>query len=138
MHEEIVDLLKKNNLSITQTRLDILSMFYKTQGALAHGSIEKAGSKNFDRVTIYRTLQTFVEKGIIHTIPTADNAVLYALCKEHCSEGDHHDNHVHFICHRCGHTYCLDKISTPQISLPKGFRVSQTNVVIDGVCDKCK
>lgn len=138
MQEEILNILRKNNLSITQSRFDILSLFMETKGALAHASIEKHGGKSFDRVTVYRTLQTFVEKGIIHSIPTADNSILYALCKEHCSEGHHHDDHVHFICDRCGNTYCLDKVTTPKILLPKGFRVFQTNVVIDGICDKCK
>jgi Fur family ferric uptake transcriptional regulator len=33
--------------------------------------IEKEVGDKYDRVTIYRTLQTFEEKGIIHTIPTA-------------------------------------------------------------------
>lgn len=137
MQEQIENILRKSNLSVTQSRVGILSLFYKTQGALAHGSIEKLSSKHFDRVTVYRTLQTFVEKGIIHTIPTADNSVLYAMCKEHCSEGHHHDNHVHFICDKCGNTYCLDKVSNPKVSLPKGFRIEQTNVVISGMCDKC-
>lgn len=137
MQEEIENILRKSNLSVTQSRVDILSLFYKTPGALAHASIEKMSSKHFDRVTVYRTLQTFVEKGIIHTIPTADNSILYALCKEHCEEGHHHDNHVHFICDKCGNTYCLDKVSNPKVSLPKGFQVSQTNVVVSGMCDKC-
>jgi Fur family ferric uptake transcriptional regulator len=33
--------------------------------------LKQKRGEHFDRVTVYRTLQTFVEKGIIHTIPTA-------------------------------------------------------------------
>src|SRR6187549_1806420 len=115
MQDRIADLLKKNQLSITDSRKKILELFQKSGNALAHSDIEKMSGEHFDRVTIYRTLQTFVEKGIIHTIPTIDNSVMYALCKEECSDGHHHDDHVHFICSSCGTTYCLDQVSVPPV-----------------------
>ena len=80
--ETLPDILKKNQLSITESRKKILELFLNSAGALAHADIEKSTDGSFDRVTVYRTLQTFVEKGIIHNIPTTDNAILYALCKD--------------------------------------------------------
>jgi Fur family ferric uptake transcriptional regulator len=79
------EILRKKNLSVTESRKKILSLFLGGSDALAHGDIEKKAGEKFDRVTVYRTLQTFVEKGIIHTIPTSDNSVRYALCKD-CNE----------------------------------------------------
>ena len=76
------EVLKRNQLSVTESRIQILELFYNKNNALEHNDIEKVTGEKFDRVTIYRTLQTFVEKGIIHTIPTADNSVRYALCKD--------------------------------------------------------
>jgi Fur family ferric uptake transcriptional regulator len=137
MQEEIKDILKRNNLSVTGSREKILSLFLSQPGALAHGDIEKKAGEKFDRVTVYRTLQTFVEKGIIHTIPTADNSIRYALCKDHCSEGHHHDHHIHFVCTNCGNTYCLDDVVTPEVRLPKGYVSSHIEVVVDGVCKTC-
>ncbi|MDP1764597.1 MAG: transcriptional repressor [Sediminibacterium sp.] len=133
----IAETLKKNQLSITDSRKKILELFMRTNGALAHADIEHQSGTEFDRVTIYRTLQTFVEKGIIHTIPTADNSVRYALCKDQCSAGKHHDDHVHFMCDACGTTYCLDHVMVPAVVLPKGFTVTQTDVVISGTCKNC-
>jgi Fur family ferric uptake transcriptional regulator len=132
------DILKSYKLSITESRIQILDLFHASKGALAHADIEKQSAALFDRVTIYRTLQTFVEKGIIHTIPTADNSVLYALCKDECKEGHHHDNHVHFICDICSITYCLEKVTTPQVQLPEGFIKQQTDVVVSGICKNCR
>jgi Fur family ferric uptake transcriptional regulator len=125
-------------MSITDSRVQILGLFYKQEGALAHADIEKRTSDKIDRVTIYRTLQTFEEKGLIHSIPTADNSVKYALCKEQCEEGHHHDNHVHFICDVCGKTICLDDVLVPEVKLPKGFQPHQSNMVVTGVCGDCK
>ncbi len=133
----INETLKKSQLSITDSRKKILEMFVRSNGALAHADIESQSGVEFDRVTIYRTLQTFVEKGIIHTIPTADNAVRYALCKDACSAGHHHDDHVHFLCDGCGTTYCLDQVTAPQVMLPKGFTSTRTDVVVSGICNKC-
>lgn len=132
------DLLKKNGLSTTASRKKILDLFYESAGALAHADIEKNTDAAFDRVTVYRTLQTFVEKGIIHQIPTTDNSVLYALCKQNCEQGHHHDNHVHFICNKCDNTFCLDDVTVPEVKLPIGFAPLQSAMVVTGLCQQCR
>jgi Fur family ferric uptake transcriptional regulator len=134
----VKDILRNNNLSITASREKILHLFLEQNGALAHGDIEKKAGEKFDRVTVYRTLQTFVDKGIIHTIPTTDNSIRYALCKDDCKEGHHHDHHIHFVCTNCHVTYCLDDVATPELKLPKGYTVSQIEVVAEGICKNCK
>src|SRR5438477_8084597 len=138
MQDEIKEILKRNSLSVTGSREKILGLFLHEQGALAHGDIEKRAGEKFDRVTVYRTLQTFVEKGIIHTIPTADNSIRYALCKDQCTEGHHHDHHIHFICIKCGSTLCLADVTIPEVKLPKGFTFGETEVVVKGICKDCK
>lgn len=131
-------ILKRNQLSITGSRRRILELFLSNSGALAHADIEKKTGERFDRVTVYRTLQSFLEKGIIHTIPTADNAVRYALCKDDCGNGHHHDNHVHFVCEECQTTTCLEGVHVPEVQLPKGFEVSDMQMVVRGTCAECR
>jgi len=131
-------LLKRNHLSITDSRMKILELFVNRHGALNHATIEKNVGAGMDRVTIYRTLQAFVDKGILHTIPTNDNSIRYALCKEDtCTAGQHHDNHVHFICTICSDTTCLDHTTIPDVKLPEGFLAQQFEMVIKGVCNQC-
>ncbi|RYF86261.1 MAG: transcriptional repressor [Chitinophagaceae bacterium] len=130
------DILHRRQLSSTESRRKILTLFLNSDDALTHGDIEKEVGDKYDRVTIYRTLQTFEEKGIIHSIPTADNAIKYALCKE-CEEGHHHDDHVHFICTNCDKTICLDDVVSPKIELPAGYVADNVQVVIQGVCKEC-
>ena len=132
------DILKQSGLSVTESRKKILNLFRDANGALAHADIEKNTSAVFDRVTVYRTLQTFVEKGIIHQIPTTDNSVLYALCRHNCEEGRHQDDHVHFICSKCDHTICLDEVTVPQVKLPKNFKKAHTAMVVTGICGDCR
>ncbi|MFT4094710.1 MAG: transcriptional repressor [Niabella sp.] len=135
--KNIASILKENNLSVTAGRQKILQLFLSSGGALAHADIEKNAGAHFDRVTIYRTLQVFVEKGLIHTIPTSDNSIKYALCKNECTEGHHHDHHVHFVCEKCNNTYCLDGVVTPKVDLPEGYGVTGIEVVAKGICKTC-
>ncbi len=138
MKETMCDnILKRNRLSITGSRKRILELFLQNDGALAHADIEKRTGERFDRVTVYRTLQSFLEKGIIHTIPTSDNSVRYALCKSNCEEGHHHDNHVHFVCTNCNSTSCLEDVRVPLVKLPEGFIASDYQMVVKGRCQKC-
>jgi Fur family ferric uptake transcriptional regulator len=138
MMQDTPNILKRNGLSVTEGRLKILDLFLGTEGALAHADIEKQTAQAFDRVTVYRTLQTFVEKGIIHQIPTTDNSVLYALCRHQCEGGHHHDNHVHFVCAQCDKTICLDDVTVPDVRLPKGFKPIQSAMVVTGICNECR
>ena len=132
----VEEILKKNSLSVTAPRQRILKLFLHTKGALSHSDIET--NEDFDRVTVYRTLQSFTEKGIIHTIPTADNSIRYALCSEDCHEGHHHDNHVHFICDECSKTICLPDVTIPKVKLPKGFTPEHSEMVVTGICEECR
>src|SRR5205814_2182040 len=138
MVTQVDDILRRNSLSVTESRKKILNLILTMHGALAHGDIERKAGEKFDRVTVYRTLQTFVEKGIIHTIPTTDNSVRYALCKDDCTEGHHLDNNIHFICIKCGSTLCMADVTITEVKLPKGFTFGETEVVVKGICKDCK
>lgn len=138
MQENVKDILKQNRLSITGSRVKILELFLAKENALSHCDIEKNTDESFDRVTVYRTLQTFVERGIIHLIPTTDNSIKYALCKNDCGAGHHHDNHVHFICDECSKTICLEDVNVPAVKLPKGFTSQHAEMVVTGICGECQ
>ncbi len=137
-HPEVLSLLKAHELSVTDGRKEILGLFLARKGALAHADIEKKVGDRFDRVTIYRTLQAFVDKGLVHSIPTKDNAMRYALCKDDCASGHHHDHHIHFVCKQCDNTFCLDEVVTPSVKLPRGYTINQVEMVVSGVCRSCQ
>ena len=106
---ETHDILKKYNLRHTDTRENILDGFIQQNAALSHGDLENLLIEGFDRVTIYRTLKTFVEKGILHKIPDETGGVKYAMCKDQCQTDHHNHDHVHFKCSKCGDTTCIDQ-----------------------------
>ena len=66
-----------------------------------------------DRITIYRTLKTFEQKGIVHSINNGTGEVKYALCDEYCTAVAHTDQHPHFQCERCEKITCIDRKELP-------------------------
>lgn len=130
-------LLKDFRLRTTQTRQEILHLFLKRDYALSHGDIEKEIDNSLDRVTVYRTLKTFLDKGLIHKVLDDEGSLKYALCNEACSVAGHHHNHVHFKCTKCGQTNCLTNVEIPTVKLPKGYKPNEINLLIQGVCEAC-
>jgi Fur family ferric uptake transcriptional regulator len=130
--------LKSFNLRHTDCREEILGAFMRSQAALSHSDLEDQIDSKYDRVTVYRTLKTFLEKGIIHRILDADGGSKYALCKKQCSTEGHHHDHVHFKCMACGDTTCLESTNIPAISLPDGYERQEINLLIEGHCPNCK
>jgi len=131
------EILQTNNLRNTASRAAILSIFSQRDVALSEPDIEESLTIPCDRVTIYRTLTTFLEKGIIHKVLDDTGVMKYALCSESCQNGDHQHDHVHFKCSHCGHTICIEGVSIPAIPLPQGYEMNEVNVLIQGVCEKC-
>ncbi len=129
-------LLRDFKLRSTPNRHEILLLFLRKDYALSHGDIEKAVDSSLDRVTLYRTLKTFLDKGLIHKVLDDEGSLKYALCKEACSTEGHHHDHVHFKCTKCGQTNCLN-VAIPPIKLPTGYQPTEQNLLIQGVCDQC-
>lgn len=128
-------ILKDFKLRSTPSRVAILVAFLKRDCALSHGDVEREVPPSFDRVTVYRTLKTFHDRGLIHKV-LDEGSLKYALCKEACTTANHHHNHVHFKCTKCGQTTCLN-VEIPSIKLPKGYRSNEVNLLIQGICENC-
>jgi Fur family ferric uptake transcriptional regulator len=137
MKPEKKDILKEFALRNTHCREDILQVFLNKNFALSHADIEEEMRDNFDRVTVYRTLKTFLEKGIIHKVLDDEGTTKYALCKEACDHHEHHHEHVHFKCVECGLTNCLEDIQIPVLQLPTGYSRLETNLLVQGICQVC-
>jgi len=139
MSQNTSDILKDHNLRVTSCRRDVLKSFFKRQEALSHSDLEEELKDDFDRVTIYRTLKTFLEYDLIHKVLDDSGATKYALCIHENSEGPHHHqhDHVHFKCEKCGKTNCIEEISLPVVNLPSGYVSKDVSLLIQGVCNKC-
>jgi Fur family transcriptional regulator, ferric uptake regulator len=134
----IKNILMDFGLRHTDTREHIVACFMQKDKALSQSDIEENLSKPFDRITVYRTIKTFLEKGLIHKILDDQGGLKYALCKESCSQGHHQHDHVHFKCNNCQETTCIDDTLVPSITLPKGYSRQEVNMLVHGICPNCQ
>ncbi len=136
MDDSSDQLLKDFRLRTTTSRQSILHLFLEKEHALSHNDIENAIDNTLDRVTVYRTLKTFLDKGLIHKVLDDEGSLKYALCNEACTVKGHHHDHVHFKCIKCGQTNCL-QVEVPEVKLPKGYKSNEINLLIQGICESC-
>lgn len=130
-------MLSKHEIRRTSSRMDILEEFARHGHALSQPDLEKALGAQYDRVTIYRTLTLYVDRGILHQVLDDAGAMKYALCQDSCEEDDHHHDHVHFKCNACGQTVCIADAHIPRIALPDGYRLQEQNLLMTGTCAIC-
>lgn len=134
----IKELLHSNDLRFTPCRSDMIELFQKKKLALSEPEIEKIFKDRYDRVTLYRNLATFVEKGLLHKVMDDTGAKRYALSSEDCSLNTiHQHNHVHFKCCQCGEVRCLEEITLPEPKLPSGYCMDEMHILLSGTCPNC-
>jgi len=136
MNPEIEQRLIQKNINPTTMRLLVLEFLQEQNHALSLSDMEQ-GLAPADRTTIYRTLKTFEEQGLIHSIDDGTGAPKYALCLADCDAGGHHDLHLHFYCTICQETYCLPTTKIPKINLPENYQAQEVQLVVKGICGKC-
>lgn len=136
MAKEALQILDNHKLRNTKMRRDVLNIFLMHQDALSHSDIEKQLDAS-DRVTLYRTLKTFEQKGIIHKAIDGGDKLKYAMCSQGCTEHHHIDEHAHFHCQKCERTFCLEDVLTPNVNIPSGYKIESAHLVLNGLCEEC-
>jgi Fur family transcriptional regulator, ferric uptake regulator len=131
-----LELLTNHQLRKTQFRERVLDIFLRYDRALSQKDLEEQLHES-DRITLYRTLKTFEEKGLIHKAIDGSDRLKYALCAGHCDVHAHHDHHAHFHCVTCERTFCIEDVHAPELEGPPGFLVESTHVIINGRCAEC-
>jgi len=131
-HKEI---LKSSKLSLTSHRIELLSILSNCKQAISEKELEYLMNGSCNRTTVYRNLNSLVEKKIVHRILSAE-AVKYKLASGKNKDGKKSD-HVHFECRRCNTTFCMEELSVEDYKLPEGFTKLENQFIIFGICKNC-
>lgn len=126
-------LLQTKQVKPTAMRLLVAEEFLKSSEAKSLQALELA-MPDADKVTIYRTVRTFVDSDVIHPVVLPDGQTKYALCQH---AGHQHHVHPHFTCKKCGQTQCLPSTHIHLEDFPKGFEIHETLLTFSGLCPDC-
>lgn len=134
--ETLEKLLRGKGLKVTSKRLELLTLIANYNSAIPYSKMQKS-LKNYDRVTLYRTLKFLLDACIIHKAFVNSDDTYYAMCKQYCASDCHQKEHIHFKCLKCLNVSCVD-ISIPlQVDIPNVV-VQQVDVEVSGICANCK
>ncbi len=89
-----------------------------------------------NRVTVYRILDLFAEKGVVSKISSGERSFCY------CAPFGRRPGHCHFHCTQCGKVDCIDKDLLPldeeAVKNRLALDVRHIELRLDGVCRECK
>lgn len=129
------ELLIRKGVRPTSNRVLVMRELVKASRPVSLADMEVA-LDTLDKTSIFRVLELFAEKDIVHAIEDGSRSVKYELC-----HGDvHHsiaDQHVHFFCERCREVFCFEDVNVPLIDVPEGFQANSVNYMLKGLCPKC-
>lgn len=135
-HEEARRMLTTVRLYCTEARIAILGVLLEARRPVRQAQIaEQLADKAMNKVTIYRTLESLVEVGLVHRAFMQKRAWHFELA-DHCSETQ---CHPHFTCSSCGTTHCLTGFAVPMAPRSyKGFVIQHQQVRLEGLCPTCR
>jgi Fur family ferric uptake transcriptional regulator/Fur family zinc uptake transcriptional regulator len=132
--EVLKKVLRTARLKVTPLRIAVLSYLMEAARPMSHAEVQ-AALPDMDRVTLYRTLSSFVDSDIAHQVQGLDG--MWRFCahmrEDHACPG----NHPHFLCSSCGTMICLMDQTMPRVEVPDGCVVYGKQFVAYGVCQAC-
>jgi len=126
-------LLKEHQLRITTNRVAVLEYLAKQKVPVGITNLEK-NLPSIDRVTLYRMMDQFEEKGIVRSCDLGHGHSDYELNKDH---------HHHMVCKKCDviedvEVCELEKIEKSLLKKSKNFSsIDHHRLTFMGMCNKC-
>ncbi|HMS30520.1 MAG TPA: transcriptional repressor [Saprospiraceae bacterium] len=129
------EVLNSRSLKATQVRLKLLQILEQRTSATPYSILVKSMTP-IDRVTLYRTLESLLNQGIIHEAYSEHEETYFALCGRECNEVNHNHKHIHFKCIRCNEVTCIHASLPHEIEIP-GVEIHHWSIVATGICNHC-
>jgi len=139
--ERIGDLLRARGLRRMASRIQVLAVLEPVNGHLSVAEIDKRmraclppGAQAPDVATVYRTVTTLVDQGVLHALTLDGGVTTYGL-----ATAPHH----HAVCTKCG---TLIEVPARRLSLAlehaiagSSFALSEAaGLTLHGLCPQCQ
>lgn len=127
--------LREKGLKSTPLRLAILEVLNQAEAPLtAEETAKRLKRIDFDRASLFRSLKTFSESGLINSVDLGEGFQRYEMnCKLH-----HH--HHHIICTSCKEIevvpFCIPDEFKNYLSR-KGYKEVTHRMDFSGLCKRC-
>jgi len=129
-------MLKEHGFNCTKMQVAVLDVLKDAKSPLTCLEIlEALRGLGPDKATIYRVLERFCVRGLVHKAYIDNRARSYELADKCCSQV----SHPHFKCTMCGKVTCLTGIDVPLVEgLGAGYVLKTQKTMIEGVGPECR
>lgn len=136
MHPPPPDPLRTAGLRRTPARIAVLARIEALSRPASHAELAALPElSSLDDITLYRTLATLEEAGLVHRVHGIDGVWRY--CAQPRGVQGCPGNHVHFLCTHCGGMHCLLDQPMPRVEVPAGVAVEGRHFLVFGRCVAC-
>jgi len=133
--ESFSEVCRKHGLKVTQQRLEIYQVLVESDAHPTAEALHRMLQKDMPTLsldTVYRTLATFEDIGLVRRVETVTSQARFEITRE---------RHHHFFCDRCGrlsdfHWPGFDSMDLPG-ELKNLGRIREGNVIVRGTCQAC-
>jgi len=131
-YEDLTNELKIKNIRLSHQRLKVLEYLtshktHPTADQIYTGLQEEIPS--LSKTTVYSTLNTLADAGMIRLVNIEDNEIRYDITVE---------DHGHFKCESCGTIYDFNADMTSlQTGDLNNFSIRDKNIYFKGTCPMC-
>jgi Fur family transcriptional regulator, ferric uptake regulator len=138
MNDSMQTMLEDAGIEPTPNRVLVLTSLGERPAALTAGEILRyvRARRALNKVTLYRTLELFVERGLVLKHSSGDRAFRYCLGGKRSGAA-----HCHAYCRLCGRMECIPAAeAAPTLGgLKQSLLADVENVEIriDGICGRC-
>ncbi|MBC8415467.1 MAG: transcriptional repressor [Candidatus Cloacimonetes bacterium] len=129
---DFIELLKEHGIPPSLQRIKILEYLHNFKTHPTADMIYQAlvdEMPTLSKTTVYNTLKTFTEKGILVALSLFESEVRYEYNTE---------PHIHFKCFKCGKIYDISKtfecFKNEEI---EGHKVLEHHINLKGICKSC-
>lgn len=138
-HHELLweDVLRRAGYRATRQRGLILDAICAGGGHTTLGEIYVRARREdaaLDRSTVYRSLKTFIDAGLVVAADTGDGEVTYEVRRP--------EPHHHLVCRQCGWEQEIDASvlqgMVDRVREQHGFEIVTDHLVLFGACARCR
>ncbi|MCB2211935.1 transcriptional repressor [bacterium] len=134
--DRFIKMARERKLKVTPQRVEIFRTLALSHEHPSAEQIHKDVREHLPAVsldTVYRTLATLEQHGLIDRVNTSDDRARYEV---------HDHDHHHFVCVKCKEVYDVEWPEFDQLPLPAGVAdlglPMQPRVELKGICRKCQ
>lgn len=136
---DFANLLKSKNLKVTPTRVAILEIFNNTKTPLDAKTLwtkvkKDKSVKDTNEATVYRTISSFEEEGILKKVDLRKDSVYFELKTEH---------HHHIVCTNCDTVEDFENLEVEKVlsriaaKSSKFKNIKDHSLELFGLCKVC-